>query len=74
MPSYQVTLRDNVVETIEDSDAYQQEGAMTTFFRTAAGRQMIDSWSVRVASFRTTEIMAVRRHENVAEVAQLRSA
>lgn len=74
MPSYQVTLRDNVVETIEDTDAYQQEGAMTTFFRTAAGRQMIDSWSVRVASYRTTEIMAIRRQDDVVEAVRLRSA
>ena len=74
MPSYEVTLRDNTVEMIDDTDAYQQEGTMTTFFRTAAGRQMIDSWSVRVASYRTTEIMAIRRHEDVAEAVQLRSA
>jgi hypothetical protein len=74
MPSYEVTLRDCSVQTIEDTDAYQQEGAMTTFFRTAAGRQMIDSWSIRVASFRTTEIMAVRRHEDACEAVRLRSA
>lgn len=47
---------------------------MTTFFRTASGRQVIDSWSIRVASFRTTEILAVRRHEAAAVVPTLRSA
>ena len=33
---------------------------MTTFFRTE-GRQTVDCWSVRMASFRTDHILAVRR-------------
>ncbi len=79
MASYEVTLRDRSVERIDDADAYQQEGPMTTFFRTASGRQVVDSWSVRLASFRTTEIMAVRRHDpepaaGEMAVATLRSA
>ena len=38
---------------------------MTTFFTTGAGRQVVDCWSSRLASFRTTEILIVRRVERV---------
>jgi hypothetical protein len=45
---------------------------MTTFFRRGHGREVIDSWSTRIASFRTAELLAVRRCEAVVE--QLRAA
>jgi hypothetical protein len=61
MPTYHVTLKDHTVEVIEGADAYQQEGQMTTFFATREGRDVVDSWAVRVASFRTSEILIVRR-------------
>jgi hypothetical protein len=37
---------------------------------------VVDTWSTRLASFRTTEILAIRRVESVgsAAVAELRSA
>lgn len=63
MASYRVTLRDGTDEEISEADAYTQEGAMTTFFRTSTDRRVIDSWSTRLASFRTTEVMTVRRNE-----------
>jgi hypothetical protein len=63
MPAYRIVLKDHSVEVIDGADAYQQEGQMTTFFRTPAGRQVIDSWSTRVASFRTSEVVAIRRIE-----------
>ena len=66
MASYEVTLRDRTVERIDDADAYQQEGQMTTFFATTSARRVVDCWSTRVASFRTSEVLVVRR---VAEVA-----
>jgi hypothetical protein len=59
--TYEVTLKDRTVEVIDGADAYQQEGQMTTFFSTAAGRQVVDCWSSRLASFRTSEIIIVRR-------------
>ena len=59
MTTYQVTLSDRTVEHVEGADAYQQEGQMTTFFATR--RQVIDSWSTRLASYRTSEILSVRR-------------
>ncbi len=61
MDRYEVTLKDRSVEVIADADAYQQEGPMTTFFATGPGRQVVDCWSSRLASFRTSEIMIIRR-------------
>jgi hypothetical protein len=36
---------------------------MTTFFHRAHGRDVIDSWSTRVASFRTADLLIVRRRD-----------
>jgi hypothetical protein len=36
---------------------------MTTFFRRGDGRDVIDSWSIRMASFRTADLLVVRRCE-----------
>ena len=60
MSSYEITLQDRTTEVIAGADAYQQEGQMTTFFRNGSGRHMVDTWSTRVASFRTSELVAVR--------------
>jgi hypothetical protein len=64
MTTFEVILRDHSVETIDGADAYQQEGPMTTFFRRAAGRDVIDSWSTRMASYRTADLLVVRRHDH----------
>lgn len=61
MPTFEVTLTDWTVELIEGADAYQQEGQMTTFFATTSDRGVVDSWSTRIASFRTSELIVVRR-------------
>ena len=63
MAGYRITLADDRCEDIEAADAYQQEGPLTTFFSVDAGRRVIDCWSVRLASFRTSEIRAIRRVE-----------
>jgi hypothetical protein len=63
MPTFEVMLRDRSVELVDGADAYQQEGPMTTFFRRADGRDVIDSWSMRVASFRTADLLVVRRRD-----------
>ena len=60
--SFSVTLRDGATEEVLGADAYAQEQSMTTFFRTD-GRRTVDCWAVRMASFRTEQILAVRRHE-----------
>jgi SAM-dependent methyltransferase len=72
MPTFEVMLRDRSVEIVDGADAYQQEGPMTTFVRRGDGRAVIDSWSTRVASFRTADLLAVRRREPAVE--QLRAA
>jgi len=59
-------MRDRTVERVGAADAYQQEGVMTTFFRTDDHRRTVDSWSTRIASFRTAEILIIRRHDEVA--------
>ena len=61
MASYQLTLKDRTTEVIDGADAYQQEGQMTTFFATGEGKQVVDCWSTRLASFRTSEILIIRR-------------
>ena len=53
------------VERVAGANAYEPERSMTTFFRTD-GRPTVDCWSVRMASFRTDEILAIRRLEGVA--------
>ena len=55
------TLEHLLLALIDDADAYQQEGQMTTFFANGAGRQVVDCWSTRVASFRTADIVIIRR-------------
>lgn len=74
MASFEVTLKDRTVEILDDADSYQQEGQMTTFFRTTSDRQVVDCWSTRLASFRTTEILIVRRIERPTCTPELRSA
>lgn len=76
MSTYRITLKDRTTEEIGGADAYQQEGQMTTFFQHGDGRHVVDTWSTRLASFRTTEILAIRRVEQAVELhaAGLRSA
>ena len=73
--SFEVVLADGTHQVVVGVDAYQQESSMTTFFRNDTGRQSVDCWSVRVASFRTDQIMAIRRSEaDLAEVRHLHPA
>ncbi len=61
MIRYHVTDKDGVEHVVDDADAYLQEGTMTTFFSTDGTRAVVDCWSTRVASFRTSEIVIIRR-------------
>jgi hypothetical protein len=63
---YEVRLTDGSTEHITGATAYVHEGQMTSFFRTADGDPYIDAWSERLASIRTSEILAVRRPDLVA--------
>ncbi len=56
-----VTLSSGDTITVVGANAYQPEGPMTTFFATGSGRGTIDSWSIRIASYRTADIVSIRR-------------
>jgi len=59
--AYAVELTNERTELVSGVDAYQQEGPLTTFFAAESNRMVIDSWSHRIASFRTADIVTVRR-------------
>jgi hypothetical protein len=63
MALFAVTLTDQTTDFVEGADAYQQEGPLTTFFSMRNERHVIDSWSVRLASYRTADITAIRRRQ-----------
>ena len=78
MATYEVLLKDGSVEHIDGADTYEQEGPLTTFFELAPDRQVIDCWSVRLSSIRTTEIVRIRRASGtpavlLASVSELRA-
>ncbi len=60
METFTIALADGSTAQLS-CDAYQQEGSLTTFFSVDSGRQVIDSWSVRLASYRTNDIVSIRR-------------
>ena len=66
-PAESGEARERAIERVVGADAYQQEGPLTTFFAIEGGRQVIDSWSRRIASFRTVEIAAIRRVDDSAQ-------
>lgn len=57
---YAVTVSDGDDVVVPGADTYQLEGPLTTFFSTDAGRRVVDCWSVRLASFRTADIVRIR--------------
>ena len=67
MASFEVKLKDGTVEIIEGADAYQPDGQFTTFFALEEGHSAVDCWSVRMASIRSAEIVAVWRRGDVDE-------
>jgi hypothetical protein len=60
MNRYEIRLKGGEVDIVEDADAYQQEGPLTTFFQTRPGRTIIDCWARRVASYRTADVVRIR--------------
>jgi hypothetical protein len=53
-------MKTNVNEMVEGADGYAQEGTVTTFFRGRDGRSVLDARALRLASFRTADILHVR--------------
>lgn len=58
---YEVTVSDGASVEVPGADTYQLEGPLTTFFSTDAGRRVPDCWSTRLASFRTADVVRIRR-------------
>src|SRR5256885_5465411 len=58
---HDVVLADGEVIEVSGANAYVQEGPLTTFFHSGRSRAAIDSWSERIASFKTTEIRRIIR-------------
>jgi hypothetical protein len=56
--TYKLTLADGRTIHIAGADTYEQEGPLLTFFDNA-GRQYVDTWSHRVASYRTADVSIV---------------
>ncbi len=66
MDGYVITLSNDRTERVEEANGYQAEGPLTTFFCNESTRNVLDSWSTRYASYRTAEILAIRRLEAAA--------
>jgi hypothetical protein len=64
---YEILLADGLV-VVDGADAYAPDGQMTTFFRCRDGRDAIDVWATRIASFRTADIVRILRVESPAPV------
>lgn len=69
MAQFAVQLSKGETITITEADAYQFEGPLTTFFSTGSSRQVIDSWSTRVASYRTADIISIERFDLILPLA-----
>ena len=57
---YAVRIGDGTIE-VRGADAYAPDGALTTFYRCREGRDVVDAWATRVASFRTADITSILR-------------
>jgi hypothetical protein len=57
---FEILLTDGLIE-VDGADAYAPDGQMTTFYRCREGRDTIDVWATRIASFRTADILRIRR-------------
>jgi hypothetical protein len=59
--SFLVHFDDDTTTCVDDADSYEQEGPLTTFFDRNGGGRLASAFAVRVASFRTSKIVEVRR-------------
>lgn len=67
---FDVRFEDDTTTQVFDADAYEQEGPLTTFFDRNGGGGLSSAFALRVASFRTSRIVEIRRVER-AEGAEL---
>lgn len=66
-PRFDVLLTDGLVQ-VDGADAYAPDGQLTTFYRCGEGRETIDVWATRIASFRTVDVLRVMRIDAPAHV------
>lgn len=59
--SFIVRFEDDTTTLVHGADAYEQEGPLTTFFDRNGGGRLKSAFTVRVASFRTSRIIEVRK-------------
>ena len=66
-----VRFEDDTTAVVGGADAYEQEGPLTTFFdRNGAGR-LASAFAARIASYRTSRIVEIRRVERAGDEARL---
>ena len=58
---FEVHFEDDTTTQVLDADAYEQEGPLTTFFDRNGGGGLASAFALRVASFRTSRIVEIRR-------------
>jgi hypothetical protein len=58
---FDVRFEDDSITQVLDADAYEQEGPLTTFFDRNGGGGLASAFALRVASFRTSRIVEIRR-------------
>jgi len=58
---FEVHFEDDTTTQVLDADAYEQEGPLTTFFDRNGGGRLASAFALRVASFRTSRIVEIRR-------------
>ena len=67
--AFEVQLSDETVEWVDGADSFQQEGPMTTFFASDGRRGTLDCWSVKMAQFRTDQIVKIIRRDPARQAA-----
>jgi hypothetical protein len=60
---FDIHFEDDSRTQVFDADAYEQEGPLTTFFERNGGGGLGSAFALRVASFRTSRIVEIRRVE-----------
>jgi hypothetical protein len=69
--AFLVRFEDETTTVVQGADAYEQEGPLTTFFdRNGAGR-LASAFAERIASFRTSRIVEIRRIDAAGHTAQV---
>src|SRR5450755_4233410 len=71
--SFVVHFEDETTTVVDDADSYEQEGPLTTFFDRNGGGRLASAFAVRVASFRTSKIVEVRRGSAIPDEIQVRA-